>query len=40
VKEVDVVWVLFSLGYLYSDWGKLDETEKIYQLALQGREKI
>jgi tetratricopeptide (TPR) repeat protein len=39
VKEDDIVWVLYSLGYLYSDWGKLNEAEKLYQRALQGYEK-
>jgi len=27
------------LGVLYADQGKMDEAEKIYQRALQGREK-
>jgi len=27
------------LGLLYSDRGKLDETEKMYQHALQGKKK-
>ncbi len=39
VKKDDIAWVLYSLGYLYSDRGKLDEAEKMYQRALQGYEK-
>jgi tetratricopeptide (TPR) repeat protein len=30
---------IYNLGYLYADQGKLDEAEKMYQRALQGREK-
>ena len=39
VKEEGVAWVLHSLGDLYSDWGKMDEAEKMYRRALQGNEK-
>ncbi|KAN0068529.1 hypothetical protein V8E54_013253 [Elaphomyces granulatus] len=28
-----------NLGNLYADQGKLDEAEKMYQRALQGKEK-
>jgi Tfp pilus assembly protein PilF len=30
---------IHMLSYLYVDQGKLDEAEKMYQRALQGREK-
>jgi tetratricopeptide (TPR) repeat protein len=40
VKEDEIAWVLRSLADLYSDWGKLDEAEKIYQRALQEYEKV
>ena len=33
VKEDGIAWVLHSLG------GKMDEAEKMYQRALQGKEK-
>ena len=32
-------WALHNLGDLYADQGKLDEAEKMYVRALQGREK-
>src|SRR5882762_9626330 len=32
-------WELHCLGNLYTDQGKLDEAEKMYQRALQGKEK-
>jgi hypothetical protein len=32
-------WVCHNLGLLYADQGKLDEAEKMYQRALQGKEK-
>src|ERR1700684_2499242 len=32
-------WVLYSLGRLYADQGKLNEGEKMYQRTLQGCEK-
>jgi len=32
-------WELHTLGKLYADHGKLDEAEKMYQRALQGKEK-
>ena len=32
-------WELHYLGLLYVDQGKLDEAEKMYQRALQGKEK-
>jgi tetratricopeptide (TPR) repeat protein len=39
VKEDGIAGILHSLGYLYSEWGKLEEAEKMYQRALQGYEK-
>jgi tetratricopeptide (TPR) repeat protein len=32
-------WALHNLGRLYATQGKLDEAEKVYQRALQGKEK-
>jgi tetratricopeptide (TPR) repeat protein len=32
-------WACHELGRLYADQGKLDEAEKMYERALQGREK-
>jgi len=32
-------WSLHLFGVLYSFQGKLDEDEKMYQRALQGKEK-
>jgi tetratricopeptide (TPR) repeat protein len=32
-------WALHNLGMLYADLGKLEEAEKMYQRALQGKEK-
>jgi Tetratricopeptide repeat len=36
VKEEDIAWALYSLGYLYSDRKHLNEAEKMYKRALQG----
>ncbi|KAN0068322.1 HET domain containing protein [Elaphomyces granulatus] len=33
-------WALHMLGVLYRNQGKLDEAEKMYQRALQGKEKV
>jgi tetratricopeptide (TPR) repeat protein len=38
VQEESVEWALYSLGFLYSDQGKLVEAETMYQRALQGYE--
>jgi tetratricopeptide (TPR) repeat protein len=40
VNEDGIAWVLGSLGNLYSDQGKLNEAEKMYERALQGKEKV
>ncbi|KAH7111755.1 pfs domain-containing protein [Dendryphion nanum] len=39
-KEVDVLlWAMHGLGILYTDQGKLDKAEEMYQRALRGYEK-
>ena len=35
----DIPWAFHNLGRLYSDQGKMDEAETMYQRALQGYEK-
>ena len=35
-----IEWALHSLGDLYAEQGKLDDAEKMYQRALQGKEKV
>jgi tetratricopeptide (TPR) repeat protein len=35
----EIEWALHDLGILYADRGKLAEAEKMYQRALQGKEK-
>jgi tetratricopeptide (TPR) repeat protein len=40
VNEDGIAWVLDSLGNLYLDQGKLGEAEKMFERALQGREKV
>ncbi|KAH7303005.1 hypothetical protein BKA65DRAFT_240068 [Rhexocercosporidium sp. MPI-PUGE-AT-0058] len=37
--ESGIAWACHSLGLLYANQGKLDEAEKMYQRALQGKEK-
>jgi tetratricopeptide (TPR) repeat protein len=32
-------WILYNFGNMYSNQGRLDEAEKMYQRALQGFEK-
>jgi tetratricopeptide (TPR) repeat protein len=39
VTDDGMEWAFHSLGHLYADQGKLDEAEKMYQRALQGKEK-
>jgi hypothetical protein len=39
IKKDEITWVLHSLTNLYSDQGKMAETEKMYQRALQKKEK-
>ncbi|KAH8821335.1 hypothetical protein F5884DRAFT_816866 [Xylogone sp. PMI_703] len=39
IKDDGLEWALHNLGDLYADQGKLDEAEKMYQRALQGRER-
>ncbi|KAN0072834.1 HET domain containing protein [Elaphomyces granulatus] len=39
VTDDGMEWALHRLGNLYKDQGKLDEAEKMYQRALQGKEK-
>src|SRR6266576_506723 len=39
VTDNGMEWVCYNLGLLYADQGKLDEAEKMYQRALQGKEK-
>ncbi|KAN0077370.1 hypothetical protein V8E54_005674 [Elaphomyces granulatus] len=39
VTDGGMGWALHELGDLYADQGKLDEAEKMYQRALQGKEK-
>jgi hypothetical protein len=39
VTDDGMEWVCHNLGLLYADHGKLDKAEKIYQRALQGKEK-
>ena len=39
VGEEGMEWALSSLGNLYANQGKLEEAEKMYQRALQGKEK-
>src|SRR6267378_1777000 len=39
VTDDGMEWALHRLGLLYADQGKLDEAEKMYQRALQGKEK-
>ena len=39
VTDDGMEWAFHSLGDLYADQGKLDEAEKMYQRALQGKEK-
>ena len=39
VSEDGLAWALGTFGNLYSDQGKMDEAEKMYQRALQGKEK-
>ena len=33
-----MAWAYHNLGYLYESQGKLEEAEKMYQQALQGKE--
>jgi Tfp pilus assembly protein PilF len=37
--HVDTPGTVNNLGLLYANQGKLDEAEKMYQRALQGKEK-
>src|SRR5467141_734943 len=39
VTDDGMEWALDELGVLYADQGKLDEAEKMYQRALQAKEK-
>ena len=38
-KNKDREWALHEIGSMFSKLGRLDEAEKMYQRALQGREK-
>ncbi|KAI9780438.1 MAG: hypothetical protein M1839_006712 [Geoglossum umbratile] len=40
VSDYGMEWAYHNLGGLYADQGKLDEAEKMYQRALQGKEKV